>query len=37
MEDFPPGNSDSITGGNEPRISSGDSYEDYDLEDWDKA
>ncbi len=36
MDDFPPSNSDSITSGNEPHISSGDSYEDSDLEDWDK-
>jgi hypothetical protein len=37
LDDFPPSNSDSITGGNEPHISSGNSYEDSDLEDWDKA
>ena len=37
LEDFPPSNVNSITGGNEPRISYGNSYEDSELEDWDRV
>jgi len=37
LENFPPSESDSITGGNAPRISFGDSYEDAELEDWERA
>lgn len=37
LDDFPPNDDGSITGGNEPHISSDDSYEDADLEGWDKV
>lgn len=37
LDDFPPTEDGSITGGNPPTINSDSWYEDSDLEDWDKV